>query len=311
MSAPKPHVSAALAQLRRSVTIAAVALVVCAVIQLLVFGFAHFTSARWELRGPRDQVQELAVVTAEPAAAEPGENGRKTRKVSDVEAELTARVPSRWEAVLNQFSDFAGVGGAFASVTLAVLILLGVVVAGGATVPGVEKTVTAATWAIVLALICIPWRDLMPSVPFAGVFGSYPELIQASEAVTAGTGNAMSLYATYLLLPTAALTVAILACFQFREGVDRGVIVTSISELDQALEQEMATLRARGPSSNTGPRLAGALNMAIGERPVAPSAPRPMPAMAAVGAESARPRGLSTDRRMGEPDPGDPLKRPI
>lgn len=309
MSPPKPHVSAALVQLRRSVSAATIAVVVCASVQLLVFGFAHFTSVRWVLQNPSGQIQELAVVTGDSGSATP-ENGRKTRRVSELEAEMTARVPSRWEGVLHQFSDFAGVGGAFATVTLAVLVLLGVVVAGGATVPGVERTVTAATWSIVLALVCIPWRDVMPSVPFAGVFGGYQALILASEAVTAGTGNAFSLFAAYLLLPLAALAVAILVCFQFREGVDRGVIVTSISELDQALEREMASLRAGGPSSNAGPRAAGALNIAIGERPT-PQPSRPLPAMAAVGAGSHRSRGSLAERRIGEPDPGDPLKRPI
>lgn len=321
MFTPKPHVSKALSQLRYSVAIASLLVAACATVQLLVFGFTHFTTVRWEYAKPANLVQELSVVPAtesgvaqavpEPTTtlSDPAlERGRKVRKISEMEALESVRVPSRWDAVLAQFSVLAGVGGVISALTLGVLILLGVVIAAGGCVPGVEKTVNAATWAIVLGLVCVPWRDVMPSVPFAGVFGRYSELTEASDAVNAGRGSAWSLYAAYLLLPTTALAVALLVWHLFREGVDRGIIVTSISELELTVEREMEKVRSRGVVSHVGPRSTGALNMAIGERPVTPSAP---PLAVASGGDPSRPKGLATDRRMGEIDPGDPLKRPI
>jgi hypothetical protein len=301
--------------------VAALTVAACATIQLLVFGFTHFTSVRWEDAKPENLVQDLMVIpSAEPASSQAAseartgapdpfpERGRKVRKLSELEAEQTVRVPSRWDAVLLQFSVLAGVGGVIAAITLGVLLLLGVVIAGGGCVPGVEKTVNAATWSIILGLVCIPWRDVMPSVPFAGAFGRYSDLTAASDAVNGGGGDALGLYAGYLLLPSTAVAVALLIWFQFREGVDRGIIVTTISDLELTVDREMETVRSRGVVSHVGPRSTGVLHMAIGERPVAPSAP----ALAiASGGEAARPKGLATDRRIGDADPGDPLKRPI
>lgn len=321
MHTPKPHVSKALSQLRYSVAIAALTVATCAALQLLVFGFAHFTSVRWEPAKPQNIVQELTVVPAAdpgktpPAAEAPAggadpfsERGRKVRRIAEVEAQLAMRVPSNWDAVLGQFSVLASVGGVISAITLGVLLMLGVVIAGGGCVPGVEKTVNAATWAIVLGLVCVPWRDVMPSVPFSGAFGRYSDLTAASDAVNAGRGDALGLYAGYLFLPTTAIAVALLVWFHFREGVDRGIIVTSISDLELTVEREMERVRTRGVASHVGPRSTGALNMAIGERPVVPSAP---PLAVASSGDPSRPKGLAMDRRIGEVDPGDPLKRPI
>jgi hypothetical protein len=55
-------------------------------------------------------------------------------------------------------------------------------------------------------------------------------------------------------------------CIWFRAGVERGVIVTTISELDEALEREMLEIRRRGVGNN-GPRAVGALNRALGDTP--------------------------------------------
>jgi hypothetical protein len=309
MSTPKPHVSMALSQLRSRVAVAAGVVAVCAAVQLMVFGFTHFTNVRWEQSKPQDLVQELSVVPAagaEAPRAGADTGGRRAMKLSDFEAAQTARIPSRWNGMLTQFSALAGVGGVVGAFTVAVLTLLGVVIAGGAVVPGVERTVSAATWGLVLGLGCLPWSDLMPSITYSGVFGGYGELVAASEAVQAGLGDPTSFYAGYLLLPTTAIAVSLLVWFQFREGVDRGIILTAPSELDIAVEREMEKVRSRGVSTHVGPRSTGALNLAIGERPVVPSAP---PLAVAAGGE--RPRVLATDRRIGDADPGDPLKRPI
>jgi hypothetical protein len=319
MFTPKPHVSKALSQLRYSVAATAFTVAACATIQLFVFGFTHFTTVRWEFAKPANLVQELSVVSAgetPPAVADAAprppdavlENGRKVRKLSDLEALETLRTPSRWDAVLDQFSVLAGVGGVISALTLGALLFMGVVIAGGGCVPGVEKTVNAALWAIVLGLVCVPWRDVMPSVPFAGVFGRGSELTAASEDVNAGHGRASSLYAGYLLLPLTAIAVALMVWHQFREGVDRGIIVTSISDLELTVDRELEKVRSRGVVSHVGPRATGALNMAIGERPVAPSAP---PLAVASGGDAFRSKAPLPDRRLGEPDPGDPLKRPI
>ena len=57
-------------------------------------------------------------------------------------------------------------------------------------------------------------------------------------------------------------------CLWFRAGVERGVIITSASQLDQAVEREASALAREGGVA-AGPRAVGALNRAIGEMPSA------------------------------------------
>jgi len=298
----KPHVSAALAHLRFNVAAVAVALCVAVSVQLMVFGFVHFTDARWEKAEPIEQTQALSVVSSatetggekEPDKSAAGaknqtlNNQRKTKSLDEIEAEENALVLSKWHFVLNQFSDLAVTVGTAAAVALAVLVCLGVVVAGGGSVPGVEKAVTSCTWALVLGLLCLPWQDIFASMPFEGIFGSYEQIVLASEAVNDSGNGSTGLLLTHLALPMAALVTAMLVALRFWAGVSQGVIVTSVSELDQAIDREISAVRAHGPSSNIGPRSVGVLNQAVGERTAAPEpAPRRVPATG-----GARPRPI-------------------
>jgi hypothetical protein len=284
----KPHVSAALAHLRFNVAAVAVAVVVAVAVQLMVFGFVHFTDARWDKAEQPAQMQDLSVVASvtDPDGEQPKEssanprsqtlnNQRKTKTLEQIEAEQNALVLSKWHYVLEEFSDLSVTVGVIAAVALAILVCLGVVVAGGGSVPGVEKAVTACTWALVLGLLSVPWQDAFPTMPFGGLFGGYEEMVQASEAVNESGNGSMSLFATHLLMPFVALATAMLVAIRFWAGVSQGVIVTSVSELDQAIDREISAVRAHGPSSNIGPRSVGVLNQAVGEKTAAPE-PAPM-----------------------------------
>src|SRR5690606_25613394 len=79
---PKPHVSAALAHLRHGITACALVVVAAAVVQMLVFGFVHFTQVRFEEPKREVTAQPLSVVAAPrpvagakpaPAAQNPGQ----------------------------------------------------------------------------------------------------------------------------------------------------------------------------------------------------------------------------------------------
>ena len=125
-------------------------------------------------------------------------------------------------------------------------------------------------------------------MPFEGIFGSYEQMVLDSEAVN-GTGNgSIGFLLTHLGLPMAALITALLVALRFWAGASQGVIVTSVSELDQAIDREISAVRAHGPSSNIGPRSVGVLNQAVGERGAPPEpAPRRVPT-----ADGARPRPI-------------------
>ena len=284
---PKQHVSAAIAHLRFHVAILCTSVALAVLVQMLVFGFVHFTGARWEnAQDASDgaKTQQLSVVSSpaqpvpdpgedagESAEKQPQTGERKTTTLEELEAQKNAVTLSKWHFVMKQYSDLAVTIGVVAALGLAVLTFLGVVVGGGASVPGVEKAVTACTWSLMLALLALPWSDVLTSMPFAGLFGGFERMVSASEAVSAGAGSSFMLFATYVLMPMAGLGIAVLVATRFWAGVSRGVIVTSVSELDRAIDQEISGIRARGVSSNLGPRAVGVLNRAVGDQPSGPA----------------------------------------
>lgn len=307
---PKPHVSAALAQLRHGVTLCALIVGMCAVIQMLVFGFVHFTQVRWA--EPKREAQTFSVVMPmhTPAPAAPAATTTAAApKAEHSDVPAISRQVSQWEPSLNTASDLAVSVGVIATVLLAVQCALGVFIAGAMGIPGVDRAVSAASWALLLALSGLPWRDVMPSIPFPGVFGDYASMISMSESVDAGGGSMLRLFVVYLLAPGASLCGSCLVLYRFRTGVAQGVIVTSVSELDERLEREMASIRSRGVAAASAPRAVAALNQAIGDTPTqvlapeAPSIQNAAPAAKKPGLFGARNgRSLLSHRRVGEAD---------
>lgn len=266
MNKPKPHVCAALAHLRPGVTAAAITLGACTVLQLLVFGFVHFTEMRFTKNSVPPGQQSLSVVapsvTVAPGVAPPAKEKPETEAAAVRPPEIHER--SVFDAVLRRVSDLAVTLGTASTVVLTVLVFMGVAIGAGGQVPGIERASSAGTWSLVLALACMPWRDIFASVPFPGVFTSYGTLTAASAEVTAGRGSFAVLLGTYLLVPLAMFVVSMLVLSRFRMAVAAGIIVKSVSELDAAIDREIADIRRKGLSVS-GPRTVGALNEAIGE----------------------------------------------
>ena len=238
---------------------------------MLVFGFVHFTQVRYDKSERPAAVQPLSVIPAHAG----GPAGQHQPPPLDPQyADLGGRphMLSVWDPSLHIVSDVAVSVGVISTVMLAALCLLGVAVAGGGAVPGVEKAVSAGCWSLALALVCIPWRDVLYSMPFPGIFSSYDAMTSLSDSVDQGQASVLRLLAMHLLMPLAALAVSLLALSRFRAGVAEGIILTSVSELDERLERELSQIRARGVAAST-PRAVAALNEAIGEKPLAPAMP--------------------------------------
>jgi hypothetical protein len=278
MKKPKPHVSAALAHLRPGVTCASMAVAICVIAQLLVFGFVHFTEVRYEVpsaKATENVPQPLSVVPAvkiEPRRDLHGAGAQPDTPTPPAHAE--PRRLSQYDRLLRMTSDMAAALGIASAVSLFMLIFLGVIVAGSASVPGVEKAVSACTWAMVLAIVCLPWRHLVPMAPFPGVFSGYTAMTDAAAGAKAGSVSTGALLGTYLVLPAAALVVGFMILARFRDGIAAGVIIQSVSELDLAIEREAGEIARRGISVS-GPRAVGALNSAIGATPTFENEPPP------------------------------------
>jgi len=317
---PKPHVSAALRHLRFSVTTAGAALSIALILQMLVFAFVHFTDVRWtELEPAQQPTHELRIIHSNATNANSlSGKGSATKPAtstparSPAEAETSAaasidinRVLNRNDRWLHSVSDLSRTIGSIAAIVLMLAILQSVVIAGGAGVPGVEKAVTAGTWSIVLALLCLPVGAMLPGVAFAGALPSYTWLTHASEAIGSGAVDAppwATFFGSALLAPIIALAATSLITLRFHAAVEQGVVITSVSELDAKLHREMSSIKM---AATHAPRSVGALNRAIGDTSdssVAPAqTPTPDPPMA----------GPPPIRRIGEPMTGDGLKRPI
>ncbi|MCA9312236.1 MAG: hypothetical protein KDA21_13565, partial [Phycisphaerales bacterium] len=285
---PRPHTSAALQHLRFGVTSAAAVAAVCLLLQMLVWAFVHYTNVQWVEPEVRNAAQQHVIVGAETAPA-------KDHKPAGGAAADVNRVESRNGRILRATASLAQTFGIISATTLATLMLLGTVIAGGSHVPGVEKVVTATTWSIAVAGFCLPLGSLMPEAVYPGVFISFDHLTEAAASYHAGGEAAPGAFGYHLIrvaLPVVFILTLILVVVRFRSGVEAGVIVTSVSQLDEKLEKE---IRAMKLGQLASPRSVGALNSAIGDQtPEVPVSPAPAPT----------PRPTGTDGFIG-------MQRPI
>lgn len=271
---PRPHVSSALVQLRAWVTLAACVLGLCCAAQMLVYAFAACTEVRWtEVRAAKAERNLRVVRPSEPVPVEVGPapaSAAEGTVVGGVRAGFLdkddapgspRRTLSATDAAMARTSGLACGVGTLAAVCLAALTLLGVCVAGGGAVPGVERAVTAGVWSLVLALMTLPWSRLLPELGIPGVFAPYADMTRLLDADAPGR---MAMHAQWVAAPLTAMFAALGVLLWFRAGVERGVIVLSPSELDRAVEREVEEISRRGVTS-TAPKAVGALNRAIGD----------------------------------------------
>jgi len=292
--AARPHVCGALVQLRTTVTWSALAVILAAVLQMLSFGFVHFTDVRWTMIETPPAAQQLTVVGPEDTMAD--RTTRAGRGARQVQTE-PKRVLSRWDSTLRTFTDASASIGLIAVTTFWLATMLGVVVAGGASVPGVEHVVRASTWATVLALSAVPLVVALPGLPLDGAFVSYHTMLLSSEG--SRHADTVSLVASHLALPLIAAVLAGYSLLCFREGVEAGVIVRSVSELDRKLDKELETIRASGVASNHGQRSVGVVDRPMGDAGDAQPAPK------------SRAWVSDRDRGMGDSSSSNPLRRPM
>lgn len=316
-----PHVSPALSRLRGWVTLAAILVAVCAVAKLVVFGFVHYTEARYVEQDPGVSKPSLAVVKG-PAAKDAVqsapirrvENGR-VLSIQPAGVEHGARVDegrelSAADANMKRASTLAVCLGLVSAIMLAFLTMLGTLVAAGGAVPGIERTVNSCIWSVILLLLCLPWSGLTEAVPISGAFCGYEATTEASVLVLSGQAGGGQLHLECVGIPALVVACAIGVAFTFRTGVEQGIIVTSISEFDRAIDNEISSLQETGIGARQ-PKVLGALYRTLGD----PGQPQAGLSGDQLGSPLARlPRESSRDdalRDLRQADPGRPLPRPI
>lgn len=317
---PRPHISMALQHLRFGVTASAAVLALCLLGQVVVWAMVHFTDVRiTQVSAPVPETPALTVVKAPSAPADEKNAAAKAMPaLNPAEAAEVNSVPGEMNVRLRRFTGLVQSFGVLSSIVFAVLCFQGVMLAGGAALPGVEKTVTAGTWALIIALVTLPVSSVLPTLPFPGVFSGYDATVRLSQAVRLGVEGApgpIGYFAWNLGVPLVLMAGIALVLWRFRGGIEAGIIVTNVSQLDEKLEREIRNMRL---GQLAAPRAMGALNAALGDpsgayaAPQAPPAPahaRPMGAPTAVMPEHAQPRRPLEP--VGPPEILDPKRRPI
>lgn len=296
----RPHVCSALQHLRSGVVVATLVLGICIGIHLLIWGFVHFTDVRWTQAEGAEPQQSLAVVEG---AVEPQTTIVAPPPKGPKEGADANLVPSTADRSMSLVVSLVDAIGIITSLVLVGLMRQTVSVAAGASVPGINKLVTASSWASVLALVSIPLGRLIQGYPLPGIFGGYASITTAHAAVTAGSIGAAGYFAINLALPLVFAAGLAIIVFRYIQGVEEGVIATSVSDLDNKLAKEISGIKI---GANSSPRAVGALNTAIGaggDNGASQPQPQVDPVQDAIGNE----RG----RRMGEASKGEPLGRPI
>jgi hypothetical protein len=261
------HVSPAIIRLTAGISIVSVVVGICLIVQMFVFAFVHYTDARFEASTAEKTPGALTVV---PSSKTPRERGASwvpekgsAGSNSDHPDEKAPRALSRWDGVLSQFSDTAGWIGTLSCLVLAVQLCLATVIAGGASIPGVEKIVSAANAGVVVAIVSLPLHDIFHSLPFIGAFSGYDAMTSASMRVQEAGSGEFGLLMNLAFIPLAGILALVWAGTKLRAGIASGVIIHSPSQLDERIDRELAQVRAGGVGSNVGPRTVGVLGHAM------------------------------------------------
>lgn len=268
-----PHLSAAVKHLRGWITLLACIVALCCGVQMLLYGFVNYTEIRFTeapktnpygerslkvVEEPASTENNPAKVAEAPVGAAPaGHGGVRSAAIAGGKEAVPTLLKSNADRVMASIADWTTSVGAVCCVTLALLTMLGVAVAGGGNIPGVEKVVTSCTWAIVLGLLCLPWAGVFPSLKVPGIFAPYSALTAVADKLP-GAISSTAAFGQWLFMPLTAGVLSFLVLGLFRAGVERGVIPTSVNHFDAAIQKEMSDIAKRGVNSGT-PRALGTI----------------------------------------------------
>ncbi len=265
MASPiRPHTSAALQHLRRGVFAVSGVLALSLLAYLFVFVIAH----TGDIHTKTLESESYNSRVVEPVDVEGPSEPLDAQGVDPINEVQTAA-----GVTLRKVTQLIQTVGIVSSVTLVILLLQGVSIAGGAGVVGVEKAVTASTWAVIVALVALPLGRIMPGVWWSGVFVQFDEMLAASALYSAGGAaapGALTFWGVHAGLPALLLVGVAAVALRFHAGIESGVLVTHASQLDEKLEREIRQMKL---GEMAQPRAVGALHQAIGEESKGESEP--------------------------------------
>ncbi len=270
LSSPR-HVSLALGRLRLGVLGCCWAIGLALLVQMTAWSLASFTDLRFEQVKTGPQAAPL-VVTSEETRRRSMHSAFRGAPDSAAAAAPEERVLSDFDTILRHLVTATGAVGRLAPVVLLLLSGTGVILAAGSATLGVEKTVSAFTWAIVLALLTLPLGGVL-SLPWQdGAVCSYTFLIEEVESARRDPGGfRVSFFIRFLLLPLGCTGGAALVAWQFCAGVAAAMLPKE-HYFDPELERETTGVEVTSLHAGGG-RSADALSKVVGKKVTK----RPMP----------------------------------
>lgn len=279
MFRPQPSfVGIALMRLRFSIMVCCWVLALSLVTQIGVWIAATYTDVRFETI--KAAAAPATIVTSTQRKNQPEAPGgiEASHALSIQKAVEEApdpnRISSRYDRMMSMAIRLSNGAGMLALVTLLPLMILGVLLAASSATPGVEQTVSAFTWTVLLALLVfpiagfvgLPWRD--------GALFTYDTLIsQIETATTKGVPDfSMTFYARFAMLPLACVIGAGMIGLRFCAGIEAALPKKEDMRLDPALEREAGNIT---PTSLHGGRTASALRAAAAAPTVTAAAAHP------------------------------------
>jgi hypothetical protein len=267
-------VSIALGRLRLGVLACCGLIALALAVQLLIWTMVSFTDIRWTTAD--EAAADAAVAAAEKSKSVPrvvvAEEKKKEPErptpfdtepagaTSDVEAVNPNRVLSRYDRLFAMASSLAGGLGALAVLALAPWIGLGVVLAASSGTTGVERTVSAFGWALIIGLLALPAGELVGLPWRDGALWSYADLTTIVDAPEGSGAGGIVFFARFLLMPLACVIGIVLVAARFSSGVEAGMLQREQLRLDPALESEAANIK---PTTLHGGRTAAAMKVAV------------------------------------------------
>ncbi|MHC4108904.1 MAG: hypothetical protein ACYSTY_12550 [Planctomycetota bacterium] len=273
---PARHISLALGRLRLGIALCCWAIGLALLAQMVVWSLATFTDLRYaELH---DTSAAPRVVTSDaprrPSGALRSANDDKDKRRGEVPD--PNRVFSTADQIFDHTVTFAAAGGKLACVAMLLLLVVGVILSATSALPGVEKTVSALTWAVVMALLTLPLGEVMDLPWREGAFSSYfymTEQIELAHDKTEGVGFTIAFYVRFLVYPAACVLMAVMVGMRFGAGTEAARLPDE-HKLDPELEKEAGGIQV---SSLHGGRSAGALSRVVGGSKPGSKAQKSMP----------------------------------
>jgi hypothetical protein len=211
--------------------------------------------------------QEPSVINSETrrakeqAAAQANSVERAAEATAAAETPLVRPLGAN-DQILSTAHAIASATGTVTVLMLLPLLTLGVLLGAGSATVGVEQTVSAFIWTLVISIFVMPIGEFIGFPWTQGALTNYTSMTQHVDWQCAGAAEAMNaatFYARFALLPLVCVAGVAMTGLRFASGVNAGIIPKENLRLDPVLEKEAANMKA---SSLHGGRAGAALRAA-------------------------------------------------